>query len=185
MVTGGAGFIGSELCRFLVSETQAEVVNVDALTYAATPHAIASLDQHPRYRFEHANICDRAMMDRIFSEHRPSAVLHLAAESHVDRSIDAPSTFVETNIVGTSVLLQASRRYLESLNSTDRSQFRFHHVSTDEVYGSLGPQGRFHENSPYAPNSPYAASKAAADLVVRAWNRTFGIPVILTNCSNN
>jgi dTDP-glucose 4,6-dehydratase len=185
MVTGGAGFIGSAVCRFLISETDAEVINVDALTYAATPHAIALLDRHPRYHFEHANICDRTAMDRIFLEHKPNAVLHLAAESHVDRSIDAPSTFVETNIVGTFVLLQAARHYLDGLGSAERSEFRFQHVSTDEVYGSLGPQGRFHENSPYAPNSPYAASKAASDHLVRAWNKTFGIPVIVTNCSNN
>jgi dTDP-glucose 4,6-dehydratase len=185
MVTGGAGFIGSAVCRFLISQTDAEVINVDALTYAATPQAVALLGQDPRYRFERANICDRTAMDRIFSEHRPNAVLHLAAESHVDRSIDAPSTFIETNIVGTSVLLQASRRYLDGLSAAERSEFRFQHVSTDEVYGSLGPQGRFDENSPYAPNSPYAATKAASDHLVRAWSRTFGIPVIITNCSNN
>src|ERR1700710_3080002 len=138
MVTGGAGFIGSAVCRFLISQTDAEVINVDALTYAATPQAVGLLGQDPRYRFERANICDRTAMDRIFSQHRPNAVLHLAAESHVDRSIDAPSTFIETNIVGTSVLLQASRRYLDGLSAAERSEFRFQHVSTDEVYGSLG-----------------------------------------------
>jgi dTDP-glucose 4,6-dehydratase len=185
LVTGGAGFIGSALCRFLIAETEAHVVNLDKLTYAALPRAVAVLADHPRYRFEKADICDAAALDRIFATHGPDAVVHLAAESHVDRSIDAPSPFIDTNIVGTFTLLQAARRYLDGLGPAQREAFRFHHVSTDEVYGSLGPDGMFGEETSYAPNSPYAASKAAADHLVRAWHRTFGVPVIMTNCSNN
>jgi dTDP-glucose 4,6-dehydratase len=185
LITGGAGFIGSALCRLLVAETEAEVVNVDKLTYAASPQAVAGLAGHPRYAFEKADICDAAALDHIFSTHRPDAVLHLAAESHVDRSIDAPATFVDTNIVGTFTLLQAARRYLDSLTAAKRAGFRFHHVSTDEVYGSLGPDGASEEDAAYAPSSPYSASKAASDHLVGAWHRTFGLPVVLTNCSNN
>jgi dTDP-glucose 4,6-dehydratase len=185
LVTGGAGFIGSAVCRLLVAETPAHVVNLDKLTYAASPQAVAALAGNPRYRFEKADICDAGALERIFSTHEPDAVLHLAAESHVDRSIDAPSTFVETNIVGTFTLLQAARRYFEGLSATKRAKFRFHHVSTDEVYGSLGPDGAFHEETPYAPNSPYSASKASSDHLVRAWHHTFGLPIVMTNCSNN
>ena len=185
LITGGAGFIGSALCRFLIAETEAEVVNLDKLTYAASPQAVAALAGHPRYRFEKADICDAAALDRIFAAHQPDAVLHLAAESHVDRSIDTPSTFIDTNIVGTFTLLQAARRYLDGLSPTRRDAFRFHHVSTDEVYGTLGADGAFHEETPYAPNSPYSASKAASDHLVRAWHHTFGLPMVLTNCSNN
>lgn len=185
LVTGGAGFIGSAVCRLLVGEALADVVNVDKLTYAASPQAVAGLSGHPRYRFEKADICDAAALDRIFSTHEPDAVLHLAAESHVDRSIDAPSTFIETNIVGTFTLLQAARRYFDRLSKGRRDKFRFHHVSTDEVYGSLGDEGAFHEETSYAPNSPYSASKASSDHLVRAWHHTFGLPVLMTNCSNN
>jgi dTDP-glucose 4,6-dehydratase len=185
LVTGGAGFIGSAVCRLLVAETPAEVVNFDKLTYAASPQAVAMLRDHPRYRFEKADVCDAAALDRIFSAHEPDAVLHLAAESHVDRSIDAPSTFIETNIVGTFTLLQAARRYFDRLSGPRRDKFRFHHVSTDEVYGSLGADGAFHEETPYAPNSPYSASKASSDHLARAWHHTFGLPVVMTNCSNN
>jgi dTDP-glucose 4,6-dehydratase len=185
LITGGAGFIGSALCRFLIAETEAEVVNLDKLTYAASPQAVATLAGHPRYRFEKADICDAAALDRIFSTYQPDAVLHLAAESHVDRSIDSPSTFIDTNIVGTFTLLQAARRYLDGLSPARRGVFRFHHVSTDEVYGTLGTDGAFHEETPYAPNSPYSASKAASDHLVRAWQHTFALPTVLTNCSNN
>jgi dTDP-glucose 4,6-dehydratase len=185
LITGGAGFIGSALCRLLIAETEVEIVNLDKLTYAASPQAVAALVGHPRYQFEKADICDAAALDRIFCAHQPDAVLHLAAESHVDRSIDAPSAFIDTNVVGTFTLLQAARRYLDSLSPAQRDCFRFHHVSTDEVYGSLGPDGAFSEDTPYAPNSPYSASKAASDHLVRAWHHTFGLPVIMTNCSNN
>ena len=185
LITGGAGFIGSALCRLLIAETDVEIVNLDKLTYAASPQAVAALIGHPRYQFEMADICDAEALDRIFSAHQPDTVLHLAAESHVDRSIDAPSAFIDTNIVGTFTLLQAARRYFYSLSPAQRDCFRFHHVSTDEVYGSLGPDGVFREDTPYAPNSPYSASKAASDHLVRAWHHTFGLPVIMTNCSNN
>jgi dTDP-glucose 4,6-dehydratase len=185
LITGGAGFIGSALCRLLITETEVEVVNLDKLTYAASPQAVAALARHPRYQFEKADICDAAALDRILAVHRPDAVLHLAAESHVDRSIDAPSAFIDTNIVGTFTLLQAARRYFDGLPAPRRAGFRFHHVSTDEVYGSLGPDGAFREDTAYAPNSPYSASKAASDHLVRAWHHTFGLPVVMTNCSNN
>jgi dTDP-glucose 4,6-dehydratase len=185
LVTGGAGFIGSALCRLLIAETDAEIVNLDKLTYAASPEAVAALAGHPRYRFERSDICDAAALDRIFSQHQPDAVLHLAAESHVDRSIDSPSAFIDTNIVGTFTLLQAARRYFDRLSPARRDGFRFHHVSTDEVYGSLGAEGAFREDTAYAPNSPYSASKAASDHLVRAWHHTFGLPVVMTNCSNN
>jgi dTDP-glucose 4,6-dehydratase len=185
LITGGAGFIGSALCRLLIAETEAEIVNLDKLTYAASPQAVATLVGHPRYQFEKADICEAEALDRILCAHQPDAVLHLAAESHVDRSIDAPAAFIDTNVVGTFTLLQAARRYLDSLSPVQRDRFRFHHVSTDEVYGSLGTDGAFGEDTPYAPNSPYSASKAASDHLVRAWHHTFGLPVIMTNCSNN
>jgi dTDP-glucose 4,6-dehydratase len=185
LITGGAGFIGSAVCRLLIAETDVEIINLDKLTYAASPQAVAALEGNPRYQFERTDICDAATLDRVFAAHQPDAVLHLAAESHVDRSIDAPSAFIETNIVGTFALLQAARRYLDSLTPARRDGFRFHHVSTDEVYGSLGADGAFCEDTPYAPNSPYSASKAASDHLVRAWHHTFGLPVVMTNCSNN
>ncbi len=184
LVTGGAGFIGSAVVRRAVAEEFA-VVNVDKLTYAANPENVASVATHPDYAFEQADICDGAAMTRIFAEHDPDAVMHLAAESHVDRSIDGPAAFIETNVVGTYALLEAARAHWKTLSETRRDAFRFHHVSTDEVYGTLGETGRFVETTPYAPNSPYSASKAASDHLVRAWGETYGLPVVVTNCSNN
>ena len=182
LVTGGAGFIGSAVVRLAVRRGY-QVVNLDALTYAASLTNVASVSNSPGYVFEQADIRDRQALDRIFQEHRPDAVMHLAAESHVDRSIDGPGVFIETNINGTYNLLEAARAYWQGRTRFDA--FRFHHVSTDEVYGSLGPEGRFTEDSPYDPRSPYAASKAASDQLVRAWGETYGLPVVLSNCSNN
>lgn len=186
MVTGGAGFIGSAVVRHLLNDTAHSVVNVDALTYAGNPDSLASVSGSPRYAFVHADIADRAAMDRVLAQHRPDAVMHLAAESHVDRSIDGPAAFIQTNIVGTYTLLEAVRAYWLTLDEAGRSAFRFHHISTDEVYGDLhGTDDLFTETTPYAPSSPYSASKAASDHLVRAWLRTYGLPVIVTNCSNN
>jgi dTDP-glucose 4,6-dehydratase len=185
LVTGGAGFIGSALCRHLIAETQASVVNVDKLTYAANPDSLAPIAGDNRYSFEKADICDAEAMRRIFARHQPDAVMHLAAESHVDRSIDGPAAFIETNVLGTGVLLQAAREHWSALEGPERADFRFLHVSTDEVYGSLGATGLFTEDTAYAPNSPYSASKAGADHLARAWHHTYGLPVIITNCSNN
>jgi dTDP-glucose 4,6-dehydratase len=185
LVTGGAGFIGSELVRQLVRETDAEVVNLDALTYAGNLDSLAEVEAHPRYRFEHADITDPDALRRIFAEHRPDAVIHLAAESHVDRSIDGPGAFVQTNVVGTFHLLQQALGHWRGLEGEARDRFRFLHVSTDEVFGSLGPDGFFTETTAYHPNSPYSASKAASDHLVRAWHHTYGLPVLITNCSNN
>ncbi|HYD99295.1 MAG TPA: dTDP-glucose 4,6-dehydratase [Alphaproteobacteria bacterium] len=185
LVTGGCGFIGSAVVRHLIAETGAAVVNVDKLTYAANPANVASVADDPRYRFERADIRDAAALARIFAEHRPDAVMHLAAESHVDRSIDGPMAFVETNVVGTAALLQAAAAHWRGLPEGRRADFRFHHVSTDEVYGSLGPTGLFTEETPYRPNSPYSASKAASDHLARAWHHTYGLPVVTSNCSNN
>ncbi len=185
LVTGGAGFIGSAVCRFLVQETMAEVVNVDKLTYAANLHSLDPIAGHARYQFERADICDAARMEEIFQRHEPDAVMHLAAESHVDRSITGSGDFIQTNIVGTHVLLETARRYWEGLPPERRDAFRFLHVSTDEVYGTLGADGLFAETTPYSPNSPYSASKASADHLVNAWHHTYGLPVIITNCSNN
>ena len=182
LVTGGAGFIGSAVVRLAVSRGH-EVINLDALTYAACPDNVASAAQSNLYSFEHADIRDRAALDRIFDLHRPDAVMHLAAESHVDRSIDAPADFIETNVTGTFNMLEASRRHWLALGKPDN--FRFHHISTDEVFGTLGDTGQFTEDTPYAPNSPYSASKAASDHLVRAWHETYGLPVVMTNCSNN
>ncbi len=182
LVTGGAGFIGSAVVRLAVARGHA-VVNLDALTYAACLDNVASVADSPLYAFEHADIRDRAALDRIFARHRPDAVMHLAAESHVDRSIDGPGDFIETNITGTYTLLEAARAWWQQ--SGRPASFRFHHVSTDEVFGSLGPEGLFTEDTPYAPNSPYSASKAASDHLVRAWGETYGLPVVLSNCSNN
>jgi len=182
LVTGGAGFIGSAVVRLAVSRGLS-VVNVDALTYAACLENLSSVAKNPLYHFERVDIRDRQALDRVFAEHTPDAVMHLAAESHVDRSIDGPNDFIQTNVVGTSNLLEAARAYW-----TDRGKpcgFRFHHISTDEVFGSLGATGQFREDSPYNPQSPYAASKAASDHLVRAWGNTYGLPVVLTNCSNN
>jgi len=183
LVTGGAGFIGSALVRYLIRDTDDVVVNVDKLTYAGNLESLAEVASSERYHFEKVDICERSELDRIFAEQRPDAVLHLAAESHVDRSIDGPGDFIQTNIVGTYTLLEAARKYWTTL--ADKTRFRFLHVSTDEVYGSLGADGLFTETTSYQPNSPYSASKASSDHIVRAWGRTYGLPVLLTNCSNN
>ena len=185
MVTGGAGFIGSAIVRQLLAETDATVINVDDLTYAANPASLGNAAQHPNYRFERVNICDANSLAAIFATHRPDAVMHLAAESHVDRSIDGPGAFIETNVVGTFRLLQAAREHWTGLKGMAKETFRFHHISTDEVYGSLGPTGLFTEATAYQPNSPYSASKAASDHLVRAWGATYGFPILVTNCSNN
>jgi dTDP-glucose 4,6-dehydratase len=184
IVTGGAGFIGSALVRTLVGEGYA-VVNLDKLTYAGNLESVASVVANPRYRFVHLDICDREGVAALLAAERPDAIIHLAAESHVDRSIDGPAAFVQTNLVGTSVILDCALAYWRTLDSAGRERFRFHHVSTDEVYGSLGPQGLFREDSPYAPTSPYSASKAGSDHLVRAWHHTYDLPVLITNCSNN
>jgi len=185
LVTGGAGFIGSAVVRQLIGETDETVINVDCLTYAGNLESLGSARDDPRHVFEHVDIRNAGELARVFATHKPDAVMHLAAESHVDRSIDGPADFVQTNIVGTYTLLEAARAYLESLDDAGRKAFRFHHVSTDEVYGSLGPEGLFTERSPYQPNSPYSASKASSDHLVRAWGETFGLPVVITNCSIN
>lgn len=182
LVTGGAGFIGSAVVRLAVSRGH-EVVNVDALTYAANPANVAEAEGDPRYCFEHVDIRDRAGLDRVFAIHRPDAVMHLAAESHVDRSIDGPAAFIETNVIGTFNMLEAARSFWTAQGRPDA--FRFHHISTDEVFGSLDETGRFTEAAPYDPRSPYSASKAGSDHLVRAWHETYGLPVVLTNCSNN
>lgn len=185
LVTGGAGFIGSALIRYLMQSTAVRVVNVDALTYAGDLRSLAPVSGDPRYRFEHTDVLDGPAVAAILQKYRPNAIIHLAAESHVDRSIDAPANFIQTNIIGTYTLLEATLTYWLTLGEDVRRTFVFHHVSTDEVFGSLDGEGRFVEDSPYRPNSPYAASKAAADHIVRAWHRTYGLPVIITNCSNN
>lgn len=185
LVTGGAGFIGSAVVRQAVTRLGFEVINVDALTYAANPANVADVASDPRYAFVQADIADENAMESVFLEHKPDAVMHLAAESHVDRSIDGPGAFVRTNINGTYSLLQASRVWLNQAPEAVRDRFRFHHVSTDEVFGSLGAEGKFTETTPYAPRSPYSSSKAASDMLVRAWGETFGLPVVVTNCSNN
>ncbi|HEV3394878.1 MAG TPA: dTDP-glucose 4,6-dehydratase [Xanthobacteraceae bacterium] len=184
LVSGGAGFIGSAACRALVGRG-AFVVNVDKLTYAANPRSLDAIAHDPHYAFERLDICDRAAMDAVLAKHQPTAVLHLAAESHVDRSITGAAAFIDTNIAGTYHLLEAARHYCAALSPARREAFRFVHVSTDEVYGSLGAEGRFHEDTPYRPSSPYSASKAASDHLAQAWHRTYGLPVIVSNCSNN
>lgn len=186
LVTGGAGFIGSAVVRHIIENTSDSVVNLDKLTYAGNLESLVSVDGHERYAFEHVDICNRAELDRVFDEHKPDAVMHLAAESHVDRSIDGPADFVETNIVGTYNLLEAARTYWNELDNEKKSSFRFHHISTDEVYGDLeGTDDLFTETTSYAPSSPYSASKASSDHLVRAWLRTYGLPTVVTNCSNN
>ena len=182
LVTGGAGFIGSAVVRLAVARGHA-VVNLDALTYAANLENVASVAGSPLYAFEHADIRDRAALDAIFARHQPDAIMHLAAESHVDRSIDGPGAFIDTNITGTYALLEAARAYWSAQGRPEG--FRFHHISTDEVFGSLGPEGQFTETTAYDPRSPYSASKAASDHLVRAWHETYGLPVVLSNCSNN
>ncbi|MTH33255.1 dTDP-glucose 4,6-dehydratase [Paracoccus limosus] len=182
LVTGGAGFIGSAVVRLAVARGH-EVVNLDALTYAANLENVASVADQPGYAFEQADLRDRAALDRVLADHQPDAIMHLAAESHVDRSIDGPGAFIETNITGTYNLLEAARAYWVAQGRPEG--FRFHHISTDEVFGSLGETGQFTEDTPYDPRSPYSASKAASDHLVRAWHETYGLPVVLTNCSNN
>jgi dTDP-glucose 4,6-dehydratase len=185
LVTGGAGFIGSALCRYLIGDLKVQVVNVDCLTYASTLTSLASIADDPLYTFVRADICDRAAMADAFARFDPDAVIHLAAESHVDRSIAAAQVFLQTNVMGTACLLEAARGFLDKASREKREAFRFLHVSTDEVYGSLAAEGLFTEQSVYDPSSPYSASKAAADHLVRAWHRTYGVPAIISNCSNN
>ena len=184
-ITGGAGFIGSALVRYLINETEHNVINFDKLTYAGNLESLASVDSRDRYTFVQGDICDRKILDDVFKQHQPDYIMHLAAESHVDRSIDGPGEFIQTNITGTYELLEASRTYFLALSEERKSTFRFHHISTDEVYGDLGETGLFTEETPYEPSSPYSASKAASDHLVRAWYRTYGLPVVVTNCSNN
>ncbi|HEX3535498.1 MAG TPA: dTDP-glucose 4,6-dehydratase [Stellaceae bacterium] len=185
LVTGGAGFIGSAVCRLFVGEHDAKILNIDKLTYAANLDSLRPIENHPNYAFRRADICDPPAMTKAFRAFAPDAVIHLAAESHVDRSIDGPGAFVRTNIDGTHILLETALDYWRGLPPERAAGFRFHHVSTDEVFGSLGPKGRFSEESRYQPNSPYAASKAAADHLVRAWHETYGLPTVMSNCSNN
>jgi dTDP-glucose 4,6-dehydratase len=184
-VTGGAGFIGSAVIRHLLDQTEACAVNIDKLTYASNLSSIPMAANHPRYHFARTDICQGPRLRKLFDEYNPRYVMNLAAESHVDRSIDGPAEFVQTNIVGTFTLLQEALRYWRNLDRAAQQQFRFHHISTDEVYGSLGPEGLFTETTPYAPNSPYSASKASSDHLVRAWCETYGLPTLITNCSNN
>lgn len=186
LITGGAGFIGSALIRHLLNHTEHQVLNLDKLTYAGNLESLASVAAHPHYRFIQADIADSATVSQVLTEFQPDAIMHLAAESHVDRSIDGPAAFIQTNIVGTYALLEATRNYWMQLPPPRKEAFRFHHISTDEVYGDLhGADDLFTETTPYAPSSPYSASKAASDHLVRAWQRTYGLPVLITNCSNN
>lgn len=185
IVTGGAGFIGSSVVRKFISETDYTVVNIDKLTYAGNLNSLAEARMSHRHLFERMDVCRKDEIRRIFSTHKPCAIMHLAAESHVDRSIDGPGEFISTNIIGTYTLLEIAREYWGALDAHTRSSFRFHHISTDEVYGSLGENGFFTESTPYRPNSPYSASKAASDHLVRAWHKTYGLPIVISNCSNN
>src|SRR5829696_6584262 len=185
LVTGGAGFIGSALVRYLIGEKRVEVLNVDKLTYAANLSSLAAVANDPCYALLKADICDSTRMSAAFADFKPDGVIHLAAETHVDRSITGSAAFIETNVTGTYTLLEAARRYFDGLSTEQRNSFRFLHVSTDEVYGSLGPAGLFTEATPYDPSSPYSASKAASDHLVLAWCRTYGLPAIISNCSNN
>lgn len=185
IVTGGAGFIGSAVIRHLINHTSHQVVNLDKLTYAGNLESLASVADNPRYRFAHVDICDATAVRALFSDFQPAAIMHLAAESHVDRSIDKPAEFIQTNIVGTYTLLEVAREYWTQLAADKKAAFRFQHISTDEVYGSLGETGFFTEETPYQPNSPYSASKASSDHLVRAWHHTFKLPTLTTNCSNN
>lgn len=186
LVTGGAGFIGSAVVRYIINNTQDSVINVDKLTYAGNLESLVSVEKDKRYAFEQVDVCDRAELDRVFEEHKPDVVVHLAAESHVDRSIGGPAAFIQTNIVGTYILLEAARSYWQGLCGVQKANFRFLHVSTDEVYGELDLlDSPFTENNRYAPSSPYSASKASSDHLVRAWYKTYGLPVVISNCSNN
>ena len=186
IITGGAGFIGSAVARHIVEKTADQICVIDKLTYAGNLENLTSIANSAQFRFEQADICDKEAMDRIFASFQPTCIMHLAAESHVDRSIDGPGEFIQTNIVGTYTLLEAARKYFMALPEEQKKSFRFHHISTDEVYGDLeGPEDYFRETTPYAPSSPYSASKASSDHLVRAWMRTFGLPTLITNCSNN
>ena len=186
IVTGGAGFIGSAVIRHIISNTDDEVLNIDKLTYAGNLESLRDIDQSARYNFQHIDICDKKALEQAFNSFKPNLVMHLAAESHVDRSIDGPAEFINTNIVGTYHLLEVARQYWQRLDDLDKQQFKFHHISTDEVYGDLeGTTDLFTETTPYAPSSPYSASKASSDHLVRAWHRTYGFPILVTNCSNN
>lgn len=185
IVTGGAGFIGSAVIRHIIENTDASVVNLDKLTYAGNLESLESVENSERYSFEKVDICDQAEVARVFKQYQPDAIMHLAAESHVDRSIDGPGEFITTNVVGTYTLLEEARRYFSGLDKERQLAFRFHHISTDEVYGDLGPEGLFTETTSYEPSSPYSSSKAASDHLVRAWQRTYGLPTLVTNCSNN
>jgi dTDP-glucose 4,6-dehydratase len=186
LITGGAGFIGSAVVRFVLKQTDDEVLNVDLLTYAGNLASLPGAEENPRYQFSQTDICDQHALEKIFEQFQPDAVMHLAAESHVDRSIDGPEAFIQTNVVGTYSLLQATLKYWKTLSAERSTLFRFHHISTDEVYGDLeGSEALFTEETSYAPSSPYSASKAASDHLVRAWGRTYGMPVLVTNCSNN
>lgn len=186
LITGGAGFIGSAVVRHIIQNTEDEVLNVDKLTYAGNLESLISVENNPRYQFSQTDICDRAALDKLFETFQPDAVMHLAAESHVDRSITGPYAFIETNVIGTYQMLEASRAYWLSLSDEKKAAFRFHHISTDEVYGDLEETtDLFTETTSYLPSSPYSASKASSDHLVRAWNRTYGLPVLVTNCSNN
>jgi len=186
LVTGGAGFIGSAVIRHIINNTDNEVCNIDKLTYAGNLESLVDIDQNARYQFQQLDICNAQALEDVFDHFKPDLVMHLAAESHVDRSIDGPAEFITTNIVGTYTLLEVARQYWQGLKETNKSRFRFHHISTDEVYGDLAEtDALFVESTPYAPSSPYSASKASADHLVRAWGRTYGLPIIITNCSNN
>lgn len=185
LVTGGAGFIGSALVRHLIADTEHQVLNVDALTYAGNLSSLDPVAGSNRYRFERADICDQPAMSKLIDDYRPDVITHLAAESHVDRSIDGPSAFIQTNLVGTFTMLSAALSYWRALDAEAKQHFRFHHISTDEVFGALGDEGFFTENTPYDPRSPYSASKAGSDHLVSAWHHTYGLPVLITNCSNN
>ena len=186
LLTGGAGFIGSAVVRHIIQTTNDIVLNIDKLTYAGNLESLKEVDQNPRYQFQQVDICDSLKLEQAFEQFQPDAVMHLAAESHVDRSIDGPAAFIQTNIVGTYTLLEVTRQYWQSLDDSRKAGFRFHHISTDEVYGDLeGTTDLFTETTPYAPSSPYSASKASSDHLVRAWQRTYGLPTIVTNCSNN
>ncbi len=184
-ITGGAGFIGSALIRLLIAENDWRIVNIDKLTYAGNLESLGAAGKDTRHIFNQTDICNRAALDALFAEHKPQGIIHLAAESHVDRSIHGPGDFIETNITGTYILLEAARAYWSGLDETGRNAFRFHHVSTDEVFGSLGAAGMFTEENAYDPRSPYSSSKAASDHLVRAWQHTYGLPTLITNCSNN
>lgn len=186
LVTGGAGFIGSAVIRYLINETDSNVLNIDKLTYAGNLESLASINDNPRYQFLYADICDKVAMTKAFDDFEPDIVMHLAAESHVDRSIDGPMDFIQTNIIGTYTLLEVARNYWQNLTENKKSSFKFHHISTDEVYGDLeGTEDLFTEATSYSPSSPYSASKASSDHLVRAWHRTYGLPIVITNCSNN